>query len=76
MTAVSNFFSSYEGDRYPFQVDAFFVILFGIALEQLRRKAFRLAKEAVWWLSQGKCRSRHSAKGTIRSRAGEYRLGS
>jgi hypothetical protein len=45
MTAVSNFLSSYEGNRYRFQVDAFFVILFGIALEQLRRKFFRPAKE-------------------------------
>ena len=47
LTAVSNFLSSYEGNRYRFQVDAFFVILFGIALEQLRRKAFRPAKEPV-----------------------------
>jgi hypothetical protein len=47
MTAVANFLSSYEGNRFRFQVDAFFVILFGIALEQLRRKAFHPAKEPV-----------------------------
>ncbi len=39
LTGVSNFLSSFENNRYRFQVDAFFVILLGIALEQLRRKA-------------------------------------
>ena len=47
LTALSNFLSSYEGNRYRFQVDAFFVIFFGIAVEQLRRKAFGPAKEPV-----------------------------
>ena len=47
LTAVSNFLSSYEGNRYRFQVDAFFVILFGIALEQLRRKFSPTTKEPV-----------------------------
>jgi len=47
LTAVSNFLSSYEGNRYRFQVDAFFVILFGIALEQFRMKLFPRAKDPV-----------------------------
>jgi hypothetical protein len=47
LTAVANFLSSFENNRYRFQFDAFFVILFGIALEQLRRKFSRPAKEAV-----------------------------
>jgi hypothetical protein len=41
---VANFLSSFENNRYRFQFDAFFVILFGIALEQLRRKFWRPAK--------------------------------
>jgi hypothetical protein len=45
LTGVSNFLSSFENNRYRFQVDAFFVILFGIALEQLHRKFSRAAKE-------------------------------
>jgi hypothetical protein len=39
LTAVANFLSSFENNRYRFQFDAFFVILFGVALEQLRRTA-------------------------------------
>ena len=34
LTAVANFLSCYESNRYRFQFDALFVILFGIALEQ------------------------------------------
>ncbi len=45
LTAVSNFLSSFENNRYRFQVDAFFLILFGIALEQLRRKFLQSSKE-------------------------------
>ena len=45
LTAVANFLSSFENNRYRFQFDAFFVILFGIALEQLRRTLSRPAKE-------------------------------
>jgi hypothetical protein len=45
LTGVSNFLSSFENNRYRFQVDAFFVILSGIALEQLRRRFSRTAKE-------------------------------
>jgi hypothetical protein len=47
LTAVANFLSSFENNRYRFQVDAFFLILLGIALEQLRRKFSRPAKEPV-----------------------------
>jgi hypothetical protein len=45
LTAVANFLSSFENNRYRFQFDAFFVILFGVALEQLRRTLSRPAKE-------------------------------
>jgi hypothetical protein len=45
LTAVANFLSSFENNRYRFQVDAFFVILLAIALEQLRPKFTRPAKE-------------------------------
>ena len=38
LTAVANFLSSFENNRYRFQIDGFFLILLGIALEQLRRK--------------------------------------
>lgn len=37
LTAVANFLSSFENNRYRFQVDGFFVILLGIALERFRR---------------------------------------
>ena len=37
LTAVANFLSSFENNRYRFQVDGFFLILFGMALEQARR---------------------------------------
>ncbi|HEV8037527.1 MAG TPA: glycosyltransferase [Bryobacteraceae bacterium] len=37
LTAVANFLSSFENNRYRFQVDGFFLILFGMALEQIRR---------------------------------------
>jgi hypothetical protein len=36
LTAVANFLSSFENNRYRFQIDAFFVILLGIALEKIR----------------------------------------
>jgi hypothetical protein len=45
LTGVANFLSSFENNRYRFQVDAFFVILLGIAFEQLRRRFSRVAKE-------------------------------
>ena len=38
VTAVANFLSSFENNRYRFQVDGFFLILFGMALEQGRRR--------------------------------------
>ena len=47
LSAVANFLSSFENNRYRFQVDAFFVVLLGIALEQLRRKFSRPATEAA-----------------------------
>jgi ubiquinone/menaquinone biosynthesis C-methylase UbiE len=34
LTAIANFLSSFENNRYRFQVDGFFLILFGMALEQ------------------------------------------
>jgi ubiquinone/menaquinone biosynthesis C-methylase UbiE len=37
LTGVANFLSSFENNRYRFQVDGFFVILLGMALEQVRR---------------------------------------
>jgi ubiquinone/menaquinone biosynthesis C-methylase UbiE len=37
LTAVANFLSSFESNRYRFQVDGYFLILFGMALEQGRR---------------------------------------
>jgi hypothetical protein len=46
LTALSNFLSS-ENKRYGVHVDAFFVILLGIALEQLRQKFSRPAKEPM-----------------------------
>ena len=36
--AVANFLSSFENNRYRFQVDGFYLILFGMALEQGRRR--------------------------------------
>ena len=47
LTGVSNFLSSFENNRYRFQVDAFFVILLGIALEQLCLKFSRSAKDPI-----------------------------
>ena len=47
LTAVANFLSSFENNRYRFQCDAFFVILFGIAWKQLLRKFSRPAKAPV-----------------------------
>lgn len=47
LTAVSNFLSSFENNRYRFQIDAFFVILFGIALEQLLRKLSSPARQPI-----------------------------
>ena len=38
LTAVTNLLSSFENNRYRFQIDGFFLILLGIALEQIRRK--------------------------------------
>jgi ubiquinone/menaquinone biosynthesis C-methylase UbiE len=38
VTAVANFLSSFENNRYRFQVDGFYLILFGMALEQGRRR--------------------------------------
>jgi hypothetical protein len=38
LTAIANFLSSFENNRYRFQVDGFFLILFGIAVEQIRRR--------------------------------------
>jgi SAM-dependent methyltransferase len=38
LSAVANFLSSFENNRYRFQVDGFFLILFGMALEQGRRR--------------------------------------
>lgn len=37
LTGVANFLSSFEGNRYRFQIDGFFVILLGMALEQIGR---------------------------------------
>jgi hypothetical protein len=47
LTAVANFLSSFENNRYRFQVDAFFVILLAIALEQLRPKFTRPARSRI-----------------------------
>jgi hypothetical protein len=41
LTAVANFLSCFENNRYRFQVDAFYLILLGVALEQVRRRFFR-----------------------------------
>jgi hypothetical protein len=38
LTAVANFLSSFENNRYRFPVDGFFVILLGIAVERFRRE--------------------------------------
>ena len=38
LSGIANFLSSFENNRYRFQVDGFYLILFGIALEQIRRK--------------------------------------
>src|SRR6202162_438665 len=37
LTSVANFLSSFEGNRYRFQMDGFFLVLFGMALEQARQ---------------------------------------
>lgn len=41
LTAVANFLSSFENNRYRFQVDAFYVVLLGLGLNQLRRRLGR-----------------------------------
>ena len=38
LTGVANFLSSFENNRYRFQIDGFYLVLLGIALEQLLRK--------------------------------------
>jgi hypothetical protein len=37
LTAIANFLSSFENNRYRFQFDAFFVVLLGVAVERLLR---------------------------------------
>ncbi len=39
LTAVANFLSSFENNRYRFQIDAFFVVLLGTLIEQALQKA-------------------------------------
>ena len=38
VTAVANLLSSFENNRYRFPIDAFYVVLLGLALERLRRR--------------------------------------
>ena len=38
LTAVANFLSSFENNRYRFPFDAFYVVLLGVALQQLIRR--------------------------------------
>jgi hypothetical protein len=45
LTAIANFLSSFENNRYRFPIDAFYVVLLGVALERLWR-SFR-AKTAA-----------------------------
>jgi hypothetical protein len=40
LTAVANFLSSFENNRYRFQIDAFYAVLLAVALEQLGRRLF------------------------------------
>jgi len=45
LTAVANLLSSFENNRYRFPFDSFFVVLLGLALEQLIRR-YGTAKDA------------------------------
>ena len=38
VTAIANLLSSFENNRYRFPIDAFYVVLLGVALEQLIRR--------------------------------------
>ncbi|HYL36901.1 MAG TPA: hypothetical protein VEV17_13385 [Bryobacteraceae bacterium] len=38
VTALANFLSSFENNRYRFPLDSFFVVLLGVAAERIRRK--------------------------------------
>jgi hypothetical protein len=38
VTAVANLLSSFENNRYRFPIDAFYVVLLGLALERLRQR--------------------------------------
>lgn len=40
VTAVANFLSCFENNRYRFQIDAFFLIMLAVVLEQTRRRLF------------------------------------
>jgi hypothetical protein len=43
LTAVANLLSSFENNRYRFPFDAFYVVLLGVALEQLRLRHYGTA---------------------------------
>ena len=38
LSGIANFLSSFENNRDRFQLDGFYLVLLGIALEQIRRK--------------------------------------
>jgi len=62
LTTIANFLSSFENNRYRFQIDGFFLILLGIAAEQIRRKLVttlpQLHAARYWWLRKRNKKSR------------------
>jgi len=52
ITAISNFLSSFENNRYRFPLDAFFVILLGISLERIRAMWIRGQEGRKRWPPQ------------------------
>ena len=62
LTAVANFLSSFENNRYRFQIDGFFLILLAVAAEQARRRLVTtlptLRAARYWWLHKRNKKSR------------------
>ena len=45
-SGIANFLSSFENNRYRFQIDGFFLVLLGMVLEEARRKFLERTKQA------------------------------
>lgn len=65
VTAIANFLSSFENNRYRFPLDAFYAVLLGVALTKARPPL-----ESRWWLARFRLRPIDRSRNTARDSEG------